>query len=145
MDSNKPPSNGNEQTSAKRLLLFSPREQVRNVIAIGLMQLKYKIIDSANPYIAVIKVIQHVPDLIIIDITETEKKGFLIVPSLQKSIHTENIPILLLIPLEPAGLLDSIKDEYLENNSQGIVNNLYTLTYPFNFADMVNKIKEIVR
>ena len=123
---------------------FSPREQVRNVIAIGLMQLKYKIIDSGNPYIAVIKVIQHVPDLVIIDITETEKKGFLIVPSLQKSIHTENIPTLLLIPSEPGDVLDNLTDEYIDDKKQNALDNLYTLKYPFNFADMVNKIKEIL-
>ena len=144
MNSDKPLSNKNEHDYEKQLLLFSPREQVRNVIAIGLMQLKYKIVDSGNPYIAVIKVIQNIPDLVIIDITETTKKGFLIVPNLQKSIHTENIPALLLIPSEPADLLDNIMDEYLENKTQDILKNLYTLKYPFNFTDMVTKIKEIL-
>lgn len=144
MNSYKPLSNKNEPDNAKQLLLFSPREQVRNVIAIGLMQLKYKIIDSGNPYIAVLKGIQYVPDIVIIDITDTEKKGFLIVPSLQKSIHTENIPILLLIPAEPANLLDNLADEYMDGKTHYNFDNLNILKYPFTFADMVNKIKEIL-
>ena len=145
MNSLKSFSNKGEHNKAKQLLLFSPREQVRNIIAIGLIQLKYKIIDSGNPYIAVLKGIQYVPDLVIIDITDTEKKGFLLVPGLQKSIQTETIPILLLIPAEPINLLDNLADEYMDNKTQYTFDDLHILRYPFNFADMVAKIKEILR
>lgn len=125
------------------ILLYSSRERIRNVITIGLLQCNYHIIETSNPYIAAMKATQFLPKLVIVDISQTNTKGFLIVNALKKSNQTENIPILVIMPSEPQGLFDRIVEEYKDKDIENSMHDIIILKYPFNFTTLVETIKNL--
>lgn len=143
MDSERYSLTEGRNSNSPQILVFSPRERIRNVLIIGLLQCHYRMIDTSNPYIAVMKIKQFLPDLVIIDITESNTKGFLIVNALKKADQTKNIPILLIVPSEPEGLLDKMKKEYADRELRDKIRDVIILEYPFNFTVLVEKIKEV--
>lgn len=137
-------SNNTTSDHPSQIVIYSSRERIRNVITIGLLQYDYHIIDTSNPYIAVMKITQVVPDLVIIDITETNTKGFLIVNALKRSEQTKDIPVLVIMPGEPPDLLDTIIHEYSDKNIHNPLHHVSILTYPFNFSLLVDRVKTIL-
>src|SRR5512143_474040 len=100
-----------EKPSSPCILVFSPRENVRNILTAGLSQSKYRVIEAASSYIAGIKANQVLPDLIIADITRKNIKDFLFLNRLERSIRTEHIAVLLSLPAEVKKALDAIREE----------------------------------
>ncbi len=117
---------------------------MRNVISIGLLQCNYQVIETSNPYIAVMKVLQFLPDIVVVDIPEANTKGFLIVNALKKSVQTRHIPILIVIPSTPADMVNTLKEEYRDSEIADSIDEVTVLTYPFNFALLVETIKGII-
>ena len=78
------------------LLLFSPRERMREILTAGLVQCDYQILQAGSSYLAGIKASQMLPTLVIADLSCENPKDVLMIP------------------------------------------------YPFTFADLLSKIKEVV-
>jgi hypothetical protein len=122
-----------------QLLLYSSRNRVREILVAGLLQCDFQVADFTSPYLAVISAGKSPIDLLIIDITPADTRGMLIVRAFKKSDRLKSIPILLLIPAEPANLLDALCHEYFENNRDCAKARPAILAYPFNFAELVKK------
>lgn len=125
------------------ILLFSPRERKRSILAAGLLQSNYCIVEANTPYIAGVKANQYLPDLIIADISKENAKDFLFLSRLEQSKRTMSIPVLLSITNEIKTALDIIHEE--TKNVQSGETRIRTIQYPFDFSDLLKKIEEILK
>lgn len=126
------------------ILLFSPRNRIRDILAIGLVQCNYRIILADSSHLALIKTNQFLPDLVILDITTDNTNDILLISRFQKSIRTRNIPILTIVPSAVRQMIDRIR---LEDTEKSIKENwgvVHILEYPFNFADVQKEIKQML-
>jgi PleD family two-component response regulator len=125
-----------------QIVLFTPRERMRDSLVAGLLQCNYRIIGTCSPYLAVIHITKSNPRCVIVDIPKNNTKGFLIVASMLKSERAKNTPVIIMLPPEPEKFIDRLKVEYLGKTDMS--GNVYTLIYPFNFANLVEKIQEVI-
>ena len=58
-------------SDAPLVLLFSPRKRVRDILGVGLLQCRYRIVKSVTSHVALLKASQFTVDLIIGDITDS--------------------------------------------------------------------------
>ncbi len=130
------------------ILIFSPREKMRRILAAGLTQGNYRIILADSLYTAGVKASQYVPDCIIIDISKSNIKDLLFIERLQKSVRTREIPILIsvtekireAIHASPHIAVDS-KDSSTDKKSSRV----RILEYPYHFVDLLKEIESIAR
>ena len=132
-----------DKQSAPCILVFSPRENVRNILSAGLSQAKYRIIEAASSYIAGIKANQFLPDLIVADITKKNIKDFLFLNRLERSIRTEHIAVLLSLPAEVKKALDDIRAEIGPPADETRKQRLYFVEYPYSFETLAKTVKSI--
>ncbi len=126
------------------LLLFSPRERMREILTVGLVQCNYQILQANSSYLAGIKASQMLPKLVIADLSADNPKDVLLVARIHKSIRTKSIAIILIVPAVPdpfvTRTLAEVK-EMIEGEGQGPI---AKIPYPFTFADLLTKIKTVV-
>jgi CheY-like chemotaxis protein len=139
----KKPSNA-PPTAEPQILLFSPREHVRNVVLAGLLQFGYRVCEASNPFIAVMKIPQMRPSLVIVDITHDNAKGFLIIAALIRSGMHAVTPAIVAVPPEPADLLDSLAAGYLDPAHLPLPPTIRALRYPFAFETLLATVKELM-
>ena len=132
-----------EKSTTPCILIFSPRENVRNILSAGLSQAKYRIIEAPSSYIAGIKANQFLPDLIIADITKKNIKDFLFLTRLERSIRTDHIVVLLSLPPEVKNSLDMIREEIGAPQSEQEQQRLYFIEYPYSFESLTTTVKSI--
>ena len=133
-------SSGTEKDRAKpAIVLFSVRERVRDILTVGLVQCDYRIIPADSSYLAAIKASQFLPDLIIIDITVNNTNDIHLITRLQKSLRTRSISVLVILPGTLRPLIQQIP---VNPEDQGGFCNI--IEYPFNFAELLAKIRTIL-
>jgi len=127
--------------SGPMVLIYSPRDKIRDIITVGLIQCNYQIIQAHTSYLATIKVTQMLPKIIIADISVENAKDILMLSRLQKSQRLKNVNILLILPLniprDIAAFVNDLKTQTAEEN----VNRLQSIGYPFAFADLLTALK----
>jgi len=121
------------------IVLFSPRERIRDILAVGLTQCDYRVILAESPYLASIKTSQFLPDMVIADITANNTNDILLVSRLQRSIRTRKINTLIILPNNLLNLLDQLNDQ---NDTAGSF--YHVIEYPFNFSDLLTRIKSVL-
>lgn len=121
------------------VLLYSPRERLRNIMVAALMQAGIGVLEASSPYLAVIKAARFSPQTAVIDITDRNTKGFLIVSALRTSLKSRKLPVLLIMPGEPEDLLETMKKEYLADYGRKLPD-VAVLKYPFSFSDFIRQI-----
>lgn len=126
------------------ILLFSPREKIRNIFTAGLLHSNYRVIEAATSYVAGIKANQYLPSLAIADITKDNIKDFLFLSRLERSARTQNISIILSVTKEVHEAIRKIHDEVLPLHSDMLENRIHILEYPYPFDKLVKKIEEIL-
>jgi CheY-like chemotaxis protein len=131
-------------TAEPQVLLFSPREHVRNVVLAGLLQFGYRVCEASNPFIAVMKIPRMRPSLVIVDITHDNTKGFLIIAALIRSGMHATTPAIVAVPPEPPDLLDSLAAGYLDPAHLPLPSSIHPLRYPFAFEKLLATVKELM-
>jgi putative nucleotidyltransferase with HDIG domain len=132
-----------EKSSTPCILIFSPRENVRNILTAGLSQAKYRTIEASSSYIAGIKANQFLPDLIIADITKKNIKDFLFLTRLERSIRTDHIVVLLSLPPDVKKSLDMIREEIGTPPNEQEKQRLYFIEYPYSFETLTKTVQSI--
>jgi DNA-binding response OmpR family regulator len=127
------------------ILFYSPRERLRDILIAGLLQCNYRMIDTSSPYLAIIKISQFQPDLVIVDLPHNFTKGFVIVSALKKAQHLKNTPVIVAVPPEPTDFINSVKAEYLNSKDEPLPENVHVITYPFNFSELLAKINTLLK
>ncbi|HEX7509976.1 MAG TPA: HDOD domain-containing protein, partial [Chitinivibrionales bacterium] len=126
------------------IMLFSMRERIANILSVALMQCNFRIIQANSSYLAMIKTNQFLPDMVIIDITPNNTNDVLLVHRLLKSVRTKNIPILVVIPKAIRHFLDEAIQQISPDNAASVPASVSMLEYPFNFADLLKQVKNIL-
>ncbi len=126
------------------ILIFSPREQIRNIISAGLLRCNFMVMEAATSYIAGIKANQYLPDLIIADITKNNFKDFLFLSRLERSIRTKEIAVLISVTADVRKALDQIHKEVAPAAGDEEDQRVHLIEYPFNFTALVKKIGEML-
>jgi DNA-binding response OmpR family regulator len=144
------PAAGNQANSAEKektpqIVFYSPHDRTANIVVTGLLHSGYPAIYAGSPYLAIIKTMQFVPSLVIIEICESNSKGFAIVEALRKSVRTKNVALLLLLPSSPADLLDNLKKTYLDRETAAAFEGIPILNYPFSFSELVNRVAFLLK
>jgi response regulator RpfG family c-di-GMP phosphodiesterase len=145
MDTNAP----NSQDSPKHegnpdIVLYSAQPRVREILVAGLIHCNYRIFDTGSPYLAVVHTSRFHPSVVVVDITESNTKGFLIAAALSKSDKTRTIPVVLMLPAEPEDLLEKLRVEYGDGNRKMELSPLVALHYPVQFTELADTINNIV-
>ncbi|MBN1761349.1 MAG: HDOD domain-containing protein [Chitinispirillaceae bacterium] len=125
------------------LLLFSPRERMREILTVGLVQCNYQILQAGTSYLAGIKASQMLPTLVIADLSADNPKDVLLVARIHKSVRTKSIAIILIVPAVPDPFVTKVLAEVRElvdSEGQGAI---AKIPYPFAFADLLAKIKSV--
>jgi putative nucleotidyltransferase with HDIG domain len=126
------------------LLLFSPRERMREILTVGLVQCNYQILQASSSYLAGIKASQMLPILVIADLSADNPKDVLLVARIHKSIRTKSIAIILIVPAVPDPFVTRILAEVKEMIGEEGQGSIEKIPYPFTFADLLTKIKNVV-
>ena len=133
-----------EQPYTPLILIFSVRERIRDILTVGLLQSHYRITQADNSNIASLKASQFVPDLIIADITSNNTKDILMVNRLQHLDRTRNMPLLAVVPRAIKQKLEKLLDAKTDIEGTGEDTRFYLIEYPFNFTDLLKKIRSIL-
>ena len=126
------------------ILLFSPRERVRDILTVGLVQCNFQVIQANTPFLASIKASQMLPKLVIADLSCENPKDVLLIERLQKSGRTRQIAILLITARVVDGMIQKITAEMMDQVSDGEKGRIMTMSYPFAFSDILDKINLLV-
>jgi HD-like signal output (HDOD) protein len=126
------------------ILLFSPRERIRAILSIGLMQCKYRVIKAESSHLAMVKANQFLPDMLIMDITSDNTTDILLLSRLRSSSRTRSIPVVVIVPKLIRRLIDRIQLEGEDSHPAQEGGQFRVLEYPFNFTELQVKIKESI-
>lgn len=126
------------------LLLFSPRERVRDILTVGLIQCNYQVIQANTSFQATIKASQMLPKLVIADLSCENPKDILIAERLQRSQRTRHIAILLITTKIPHHLVQNVISEMMDLVQDEGYGKITTMGYPFAFSDFLAKIETLV-
>ena len=126
------------------ILLFSTRERIRDILTIGLMQCNYQVIRADSSYLAMIKINQFLPGLVIIDVTADNVRDLILIQRLQHSIRTRRIPVLIILPDAIRPMLDKEIADCKKDSCPGESSAICSLQYPFHFADLLKAVKPLV-
>jgi len=126
------------------ILIFSTRDNIREILTVGLLQYNYRITQANNSNVASLKANQFVPDLVIADITPKNAKDILMVNRLHHSERTRNTPLLAVVPRTIKEKLEKVLNAKadLEGSPDNAL--FFLIEYPFNFADLLKKITDIL-
>ncbi|MBD3390950.1 MAG: HDOD domain-containing protein [Chitinivibrionales bacterium] len=131
-------------TGGPLILLFSQRERIRDILTIGLTQCNYRMLLADTPYLAMIKANQFLPDLVIVDVTADNTKDLLIAARMRKSMRTKHIPLLVVIPKSIRELIERLHTQESERADRSDMGLIHVREYPFNFAELLKKVREIL-
>lgn len=123
------------------VLLFSPRERIRDILSVGLVQCNYQILQADTSYLASIKANQMLPKVVVIDVSSDNSKDILIAERLRKSIRSRNMSILLITPKQPDGLLIRVLAELALKSKDVDSGEIQTIQFPFAFSEFLDKLK----
>ena len=126
------------------LLIFSPREKVRDILTVGLIQCNYQVIQANSSSQATIKASQMLPKLVIADLSCDNPKDILIAERLQKSQRTHHISTLLITTKVPNPLVQRVTAEMLDQIRHDDHGKLSTMGYPFAFSELLARIESLV-
>lgn len=126
------------------VLVFSPRERIREIITVGLAQSDYRVLQADSSFLSTIKAYQFLPDLVIADITADNTRDILFIPRLRKSVRTKNIPVVLILSRGLASRLDKLLGEHVPSSRKSFREAVHVMEYPFNLAEMQRRVSTIV-
>ncbi len=123
------------------VLLFSPRDKIRDIISLGLIQCNYQVIQAHTSYLATIKVSQMLPRIVIADISAENPKDILVFSRLQKSPRLSDTNILIILPVNVPSEIAAVVEELENFQKSASVTRFQTIEYPFAFADILAALK----
>lgn len=123
------------------VLLFSPRERIRDILSVGLVQCNYQILQADTSYLATIKANQMLPRVVVIDVSSDNSKDILLAERLRKSMRSRGISILLITPKQPDGLLIRVLSELAIKSREVTTGEIQTIQFPFAFSEFLEKLK----
>jgi putative nucleotidyltransferase with HDIG domain len=126
------------------VLLFSPRERVRDILSVGLVQCNYQILQADTAFSATIKANQMLPKVVVIDVSAENSKDILLAERLRKSLRSRSISILLITPKQADALLIRVIAELALKSKEVDSGQIQTITFPFAFSEFLEKIKFLV-
>jgi len=126
------------------ILLFSRRRRIRDIIAVGLLQCRYRVIRASTPHVAILRAAQFVPDLVILDITEKNLRDILIVNRLHRAERTRRTAFLAVVPPGAAGTIEQIRKKREPTGGGGAEGNIELVRFPFRFAELLKKVRTLV-
>ncbi len=127
--------------SGPLVLIFSPREKIRDILTVGLIQCNYQVIQAQTSYLATIKASQMLPKIVIADISNENSKDILVLARLQKSARMHHVSVLIILPKNLPSFISQVMNE-LTNSPDHSPNRLVTIGYPFAFAELLAKLKQ---
>ncbi|MBN1578112.1 MAG: hypothetical protein JW913_16240, partial [Chitinispirillaceae bacterium] len=125
------------------ILLFSPRERMREILTVGLVQCNYRVLQANTSFLAGIKASQMLPKMVVADLSCENPKDALLAARVQKSVRTNDIAILLIMPASPDPFVTKIVAE-LSDQATDEKTIIDTIRYPFAFADLLVKIHSLI-
>jgi putative nucleotidyltransferase with HDIG domain len=125
------------------LLLFSPRERMREILTVGLVQCNYQVLQANTSFLAGIKASQMLPRMVVADLSCDNPKDVLLAARIQKSVRTEMVSVLLIVPAVPDLFITRMVAEIKELKLPSDKGVLETIKYPFAFADLLGKIRTL--
>jgi HD-like signal output (HDOD) protein/DNA-binding response OmpR family regulator len=134
---------GNRQ-DAPLILLFSPRQKIRSVLAAGLMHANYRILEAETPYVASVKANQYVPDVVLVDINKDNIRDFLFLTRLESSVRTQGIAILVSVTADVRLALSKISEDAGSMRAGSQKSRVQLIEYPFHFSKLKERIETIV-
>jgi len=115
-----------------------------DILTVGLAQCDYQIIQASTSYLAGIKASQMLPKMVIIDLSGDNPRDILLATRIQKSVRTTGIALLFIVSsANEAFIVRSVK-ELRQNRLYDETGTLDIISYPFAFAEMLDKIKQTV-
>ncbi|MBN1600726.1 MAG: HDOD domain-containing protein [Chitinispirillaceae bacterium] len=126
------------------ILLFSPRERVRDILSVGLVQCNYQVLQADTSYQAAIKANQMLPKAVLIDVSAENSKDILLAERLRKSMRSRNISILLITPKQPDALLIRVISELALKSKEEDSGRIQMINFPFAFSEFLEKVKLLV-
>jgi len=125
------------------ILLFSPKEKIRTVLAAALRQCNYRILDASSLALASIKAKQFQPDLILIDMYSGKQNYLVLIKRLATLARTKKIRILVTISSQFLVTVKQLQKEMeREEHSKENVK-FQIMEYPFRFGDLLKRIELI--
>jgi putative nucleotidyltransferase with HDIG domain len=128
--------------SGPLILIFSPRERIRDIITVGLIQCNYQVIQAHTSYLATIKVSQILPKIVIADISIDNPKDILVLARLQKSPRMNNVRMLLILSKDLPASISQVVSELATQDPEESRKRLLSIGYPFAFAELLSKLKQ---
>lgn len=129
--------------SGPLVLLFSPKDKIRDVITVGLMQCNYQVIQAQSAYVALIKASQMQPQIILFDVSGENPKDILLAQRLQRTAQTRHIAVLLIVSKSPHLFTTRIIAELTSQAPDSNRGAVLLLEYPFTFAALLDKIRTL--
>ena len=126
------------------LVLMSRRSRFREILAAGLIQSQYRVIQANGPEVAHVLAMQFCPDLVLIDITPNTIQDILLLNRLNRSERTKSIHIITIIPLAFRQQLDKFLEGKDGQSNTMRVANMYLVDFPFKFADLLAMVSEVL-
>ncbi|MBN1308343.1 MAG: hypothetical protein JXA18_10530, partial [Chitinispirillaceae bacterium] len=126
------------------ILLFSPRDRMREILTVGLVQCNYQVVQANTSFLAGIKASQMLPKMVVADLSCENPKDVLLAARIQKSIRTNDIAILLIVPASPDPFVTKVVAELRDQALNDEKTALDTIRYPFAFADLLVKIHSLI-
>ncbi|MDD5675018.1 MAG: response regulator, partial [Chitinivibrionales bacterium] len=133
-----------KETGGPLLLLLSSRDRIRDILTIGLVQCNYQVLQADSSFIATVKASQFLPELVIVDITANNTKDIILIRRLRNSIRTRKIAVLIIVPAACRQLLDHTLAQQQAPKSDDTDPPPQILEYPFNFAELLKRVKTIL-
>ena len=126
------------------VLLFSPRERMREILTVGLVQCNYQVLQANTSFLAGIKASQMLPKMVIADLSCENPKDVLLAARIQKSTRTAEISILLIVPAVADPFVTRIVAELKGQQMPDEKGMIESIRYPFAFADLLGKIRTLL-
>lgn len=126
------------------VLIFSPRERIRDILSVGFIQCHFKTTQATNSNIASLKANQFAPDIIIADITPNNTQDILMVNRLKSSYRTSKIPFLAIVPEAVKANLEKVLSGKSDNSKSDQDLPFHLIKYPFGFSALYEKVKTIL-
>ncbi|MBI5574682.1 MAG: response regulator [Elusimicrobia bacterium] len=119
----------------KKILIVDDCPETRALIHFALTRENYEVIEASNGENALIKAIQEIPDLIVLDIVMPRVDGFSTAVKLKENTKTENIPIII------ASSKGGLRHLFELNKTLQVVD---FIEKPFRPETLLEKIKNIL-
>lgn len=126
------------------ILVFSLRKRMREIIAVGLLQCNYRIIQATTSQEAHLKANQYAPELVIADISEKNVKDILLVNRLIQSVRTAKTIMLSIVPGNLKVQLESLIIAKDKESEYKLSKHMQLIEFPFDFTGLLSKINTIL-